>query len=111
MNTDQPNEINGFCLIEVLLSIAIFSIFLTVIWQTQQSTFRNLYEGFKTNEIQFELNQIVEKMMAYPEWNVFSESDLSERLTIYEYDFYREITLCSKNSKENCFSMVIPNRS
>ncbi len=39
----------GFSLIEALLAVMIFSVFLLVVWQLQQSTFKRVSQMLDTN--------------------------------------------------------------
>ena len=111
MNTIESSKISGFCLIEVLISIAIFSLFLTIIWQTEQFAFRYLSEVLKKNSLGSEVNQLAEALIAYPNWDLSFEKALSESVTLYEDDFYREMILCENHSQKPCLSILMANPS
>jgi type II secretory pathway pseudopilin PulG len=110
MNFFKLTKKNGFSLIEALFGLVIFSVFLQIFLETQSHTFKFLYEGLKSSDMQFELNRINEIMLAYPEWEEVSENNLKNNITIKQYALYREVIICGKSKKMDCLSQVVPNQ-
>lgn len=57
---------NGFTLIESMLSLTIFSLFLLITWEAEQHIFKQLSDVFKDSDIQMKHVQALEKRLAYP---------------------------------------------
>lgn len=57
---------NGFTLIESMLSLTIFSLFLLITWEAEQQIFNQVSQVSKDNETQMEHVQALEKRLAYP---------------------------------------------
>lgn len=57
LNQKKPN---GFCLIEVLMSLMIFSVFLAAFNQVHQSLFKQLTEIIQMNAKQLQINHAQE---------------------------------------------------
>jgi type II secretory pathway component PulJ len=98
---------NGFSLIEPLLGLAIFSLFLHLLWETQSYTSKSLSDSLKTSRMQSTLNQWHEALFAYPDFEINDRMDYE--MTVEENENYRIITLCSQTTKTPCLSTVVLN--
>lgn len=98
---------NGFTLIEPLLGLVIFSLFLHVLWGMQNHTAKRLSDSLKISLMQSQLNQWSESFFAYPDVEI--NNNLEYEVIIEEHDFYRVIRLCSKTTKIPCLSTIVSN--
>lgn len=98
---------NGFTLIEPLLGLAIFSLFLHLLWETQNHTFKSLSDSLKVSGMQSTLNQWHEALFAYPDFEM--KESMDDQITVDQNEDYRMITLCSRTTKITCLSTVVLN--
>lgn len=103
-NTQQV----GFSLIEALLSLMIFSMFLLGMWQWVHNSFIHIANVLKVEQMQHELVQAGEQQLAYPQSDLDSESALwAHELKAYPYENYVELFLCDQQQKNLCASLAI----
>ena len=66
MKPKKSNPNSGFTLIESMLSLMIFSLFLLITWRVEQHIFKQVSEVLKDSEAEVQRVQALETRLAYP---------------------------------------------